>query len=74
MGRERWIKPEPEVIAMGELMGVKLGVTKLVTPKQAIKAGMPEAVIKSFTETPRGELKLVPDDGTKARKIFGNNY
>lgn len=73
-GRERWIKPEPEVIAMGELMGVKLGVTKLVTPKQAIKAGMPEEVVKSFTEIPRGELKLVSDDGTKARKIFGKIY
>lgn len=73
-GRERWVKPEAEVIAMGELMGVKLGVTKLVTPKQAIKAGMPEAVVKSFTEIPRGELKLVPDDGSKARKIFGQTY
>lgn len=74
MGRERWVKPEAEVIAMGALMGVDLGVTKLVTPKQAIKAGMPEAVVKSFTEVPRGELKLVPDDGTKARKIFGQTY
>lgn len=72
MGRERWIKPEAEVIAMGALMGVDLGVTKLVTPKQAIKAGMPEAVVKSFTEIPRGELKLVPEDGSKARKIFGS--
>lgn len=71
-GRERWVKPEAEVIAMGELMGVNLGVTKLVTPKQAVKAGMPEAIVKSFTEIPRGELKLVPDDGTKARKIFGS--
>lgn len=72
MGRERWVKPEPEVIAMGELMGVKLGVTKLVTPKQAVKAGMNAELVKSFTETPRGELKLVPDDGTNARKIFGS--
>lgn len=74
MGRERWVKPEPEVIAMGELMGVKLGVTKLVTPKQAIKAGMDAEIVKSFTETPRGELKLIPDDGTNARKIFGKIY
>lgn len=74
MGRERWVKPEPEVIAMGELMGVKLGVTKLVTPKQAIKAGMNAELVKSFTETPRGELKLVADDGTNARKIFGKIY
>lgn len=72
MGRERWAKPEAEVIAMGELMGVKLGTTKLVTPKQAIKAGMNADIVKSFTETPRGELKLVPDDGTTARKIFGS--
>ena len=74
MGRERWIKPEPEVIAMGELMGVKLGVTKLVTPNQAIKAGMDAELVRSFTEKPRGELKLVADDGSKARKIFGQTY
>lgn len=74
MGRERWIKPEAEVIAMGKLMGVELGTVKLVTPKQAVKAGMPEAVVKSFTEVPRGELKLIRNDGSKARKIFGNTY
>lgn len=74
MGRERWIKPDAEVIAMGELMGVKLGVTKLITPNQAIKAGMDATLVKSFTEKPRGELKLVADDGTTARKIFGQTY
>ena len=74
IGRERWARPEAEIVAMGELMGVKLGVTKLVTPKQAIKAGMNADIVKSFTETPQGELKLTPDDGTKARKIFGNTY
>jgi hypothetical protein len=72
LGRERWIKPEAEVIAMGQLMGVELSTNKLVTPKQAIKAGMNAELVKQFTEVPRGETKLVRDDGTNARKIFGS--
>jgi hypothetical protein len=70
-GRERWNKPDEEVIAMGNVMGVPLSVPKLVTPKQAIKAGMNEEIVKMYTVTPRGEVKLKRDEGGKARKIFG---
>jgi hypothetical protein len=70
-GRERWNKPDEEVIAMGNVMGVPLSVPKLVTPKQAIKAGMNEEIVKMYTVTPRGEVKLKRDEGDKARKIFG---
>ena len=70
-GRERWNKPDEEVIAMGNVMGVPLSVPKLVTPKQAIKAGMNEEIVKMYTVTPRGEVTLKRDEGDKARKIFG---
>jgi hypothetical protein len=70
-GRERWTLPDAEVITMGDLMGVSLSKPKLITPKQAVKAGMDEATVKALSETPRGELKLVYDDGSKARRIFG---
>lgn len=68
-GRERWNTEPEKVIALSDLYGVK--VTKpveLITPKQAVKAGLPAEVVKKYSETPKGELKLVVND---ARKLFG---
>lgn len=71
-GRERWAKPSREVVALGELMGVNLAKPpEVITPNQARKAGVPAAVVAAYVETPTGSQKLVRDDGTKARKIFG---
>lgn len=71
-GRERWAKPSREVVALGELMGVNLAKPpEVITPNQARKAGVPAAVVAAYTEVPTGSQKLVRDDGTKARKIFG---
>jgi hypothetical protein len=57
---------------MGELMGVDLKAQPTtVTPKQAIKAGLDESIIATFSETPESGITLVADDGTAARKIFG---
>lgn len=71
LGRETWSVPDNEIITMGELMGIELSKPKLVTPKQAIKAGLDESMVKAYSIVPRGEVKLVPDDGTQARKVFG---
>ncbi len=70
MGRERWNKPDAEIITLGEMMGIPLSKAKLITPKQAITAGLDETLVKSFAETPRGETKLKFDDGVQARKVF----
>ena len=71
-GREHWIKPVPEVIQLGELMGLNLKKPDAaITPTQARKLGLPGDVAKEFTETPRTGIKLVPDNLMKARKIFG---
>lgn len=69
-GRERWARPDAEIIAMGDMMGVDLRKPATLTPKQAIKANLPETVVRAFAETPSGEAKLVEDDGTLARKVF----
>jgi hypothetical protein len=74
MGRERWKVPDAEIITMGELMGLALSKPKLITPKQAIKAGLDATVVEAYSETPRGETKLEPDDGKLARKVFGDVY
>lgn len=72
LGRERWAKPDAEILALAELMGLQLAKPKLVTPKQAIKAGFDEALVKAYSETPVGALVLKPDDGSKARKVFSS--
>jgi hypothetical protein len=70
-GREVWKIPVTEVASMGKLMGKVLVKETPITPKQAIKLGMDPALVASFTERRTGETKLVPDDGTLARRMFG---
>lgn len=74
IGRERWKVPIEEVVALGEFFGQPLTKpAEAITPKQAIKAGIPESVIATYVERPRTGMKLVPDDGKAARKIFGGD-
>jgi hypothetical protein len=70
-GREVWKIPVGEVAAMGRLMGKPLTKETPITPKQALKLGMDPSLVSAFTEQPSGESKLVEDDGTLARRIFG---
>lgn len=75
-GRERWKIPAEEVIELGEMMGVELRKPAVITPKQAIALKskvLPEARIKELSETPYGELKLLPIDTRKTDKIFGGS-
>lgn len=71
-GREQWARPASEVIAIGRAMQIEVAKPPTaITPKQAIKAGMPEALVRAMSDTPRGAAQLVEDDGSKARAIFG---
>lgn len=73
VGRLAWNKPAAEVIALGELCGVNLQKPDAVkTPTQAKKLGIDEAVIKAYSEKPKTGLKLVPDNGNKAKLFFNN--
>lgn len=70
-GRKRWTKPDVEVAALGDMMGVDIAPRKPITPAQAVKAGLDAAIVDAYSETPLGEMKLKPDDGTSARRVFG---
>lgn len=72
-GQRRWTVPNEQVISMGALMGVKLDKVAVVTPLQAIKSGIDEAVIKAYSDTPLGKLKLTLENPSDARRVFGNN-
>lgn len=73
-GSVRWIKPDSEVIALGDLMGVDLRKDeKPVTPSQAKKLNVDEAVINSYSEKRQGLARLVTNDKTIAGRVFSNN-
>ena len=73
-GRTQWTIPAEQVVAMGSLMGVDLSKNGAKTPTQAKKAGVDEAVIKAYSVTPLGSIKLVPDNPADARRVFGTTY
>ncbi len=71
-GRQDWNIPPEEVIAMGQLVGLKLAKPKTLTPKQAIDAGMSEELVAMYSGAPGRGLSLKRDDGTAAAKAFSN--
>jgi hypothetical protein len=66
-----WKVSADEVLALGDLMGVTLGKpVDVITPTQAIKAGIPETVIDVYSERKNGAAKLV-EDGVRLVAVFG---
>jgi hypothetical protein len=49
------------------------GQPKMLTPLQAIKAGVPEDVVKAYSHAQSGAAELVEDDGTAAAQIFNKD-
>ena len=73
-GRQQWTVPPEQVLAMGSLFGVDLSKPGVKTPTQAKKSGVDEAVIKAYSITPLGSIKLVPDNPADARRVFGSTF
>lgn len=62
-----------EVVSIASMLG-SVQVTKppkLITPTQAIKAGLPAEVVAEYASRSNGAMKFVKDDGSEARKTFG---
>lgn len=71
LGREWWDKPIPEVIALGDAMGIDVRKPDNVcTPKQARKKGIDDTLVSQYSGTPQTGLKLVSDNGSKTKRIF----
>lgn len=64
-GRLKWDKPVEDIKALGEMFGVSLGKDTTVTPAQAIKAGVPQNVVKQYASRPSSGMKLVEVDGSQ---------
>jgi hypothetical protein len=66
-GREYWKAPVDEVKNTALLFGANVVKETLITPKQAIKAGMDADIVKNLIETKTGAAKLVPSDNVIKR-------
>ena len=60
-GREDWNKPLSEVISLGMLMGIDISSPGALTPKQAIKKGIPADIVRMYSETKESGVKLVKE-------------
>lgn len=70
-GREKWTQPVEDIVAMGSMFGKSLAKpAEAITPAQARKLGIDEAVISAYSEKPKGEMKLRPLDDKSIRKAF----
>lgn len=71
-GRETWTDEQP-VLSLAQGFGLldTVSTRKLITPNQAIKAGLPAELVRMHTTRPQGEAKLVPTGETLAARIFG---
>jgi hypothetical protein len=68
-GNLSWTKPDAEVLALGELLGLTL--SKPMTPTQAGKAGLSKDLLAAYATRSAGSLKLTKASTTLAAKIFG---
>ena len=71
-GRETWANPLEEVFAMGDMLGHDLRSTKAITPGQARKLGVDASVIMAYSTKPSTGIKIVPDNGNKAKQVFNH--
>ena len=63
-GRLAWDRTPEEIVELGKLFKVVLGKgASVVTPTQAIKAGVPEDVVKGYASRPDNGVKLVEATG-----------
>lgn len=71
-GKTVWNLPDDQVIAMGAALGLNLAkAPDAITPKQALAAGLNPALMPALSTSRGGELRLVVDDGSTARRVFG---
>lgn len=70
-GRRVWDRPASEVRALGHMMGVEVEKPlDVITPRQAQDKGLDAALVAAYSKQQTGEVKLVIDDGSNARRVF----
>jgi len=68
-GRAKWTLPDEQIIAIGQMYKKDLSKPGVITPNQAVKLGVDEAVIKAYSSV-SSSMKLVPFDPKNISRIF----
>lgn len=69
-GKTKWVD-ESAAIALGDAMGISLSDKKVVTPAEAKRRGISDAVIKTMTRVPSTAPRLVKTNAiAKANEVF----
>lgn len=70
-GSLKWAHDHTSILELGTQFGHDLQKHDCaMTPRQAIKAGMPEAIVQMYSERIHGKTKLKRDDESQIRKFF----
>ena len=72
-GRAYWTLSPDQIVAVGQLYGKDLSKKAVVTPNQAVKLGIDEAVIKAYSSKSSGNARLVQANPADAARVFGKN-
>ena len=71
VGAAKWTRDPAEIFALGDFIGQELRKPQEpLTPAQAIKAGADKKLIAQYSKREKAGLKIEPDDGSFARKVF----
>jgi len=74
-GSKQWTVPAEEVEVLGQVYGVE-GLLKpqdVVTPLQAIDAGLPKEVVDQYTKVFKGKMKLTQTSTLESKTLFGGD-
>lgn len=66
-GQEAWKVSPEQVFTLGDTFGIDLRQNKPLTPKQAIKAGIQEEIVKAVSHRPNKGVSLQP---INAKEVF----
>lgn len=72
-GRLDWTGNHEEIAGMGKLMGFELTKPALITPTQAISAGVPKDVVMMYADRKPGKACIEPVNNDKIRALLGGS-
>jgi hypothetical protein len=70
-GRVQWTAAPEQIITIGQMLGKDLSKPGVVTPSQAAKLSIDASVISAYSQLIPGAQKLVPENNSDARRVFG---
>lgn len=72
--RMQWRVDAKEIIALGEMLDINLAKSQtVVTPKQALKLGVPKELLDTYVEFVPSKMRLVEIKDELSRKLFNNS-